>query len=619
MQNSYTYGTRVRTARAQELPMLSFVRRSVLFCNYCTALSCLVALGCSDGSKTETPVTGAGTGAAPATAGTAAPPAGTSGTTATAVAGTSSTTGRAGTSAAAGTGARPAGTGAVAAGTGAPATAGTGAAPAAGTGAPAPGGGTTSVLQFHNNASRDGMSIQPAFTRAAAAMIKRDPAFMATMSGPTYAQPLYFDAGSGGKDLVIVATEQNEVSAFDAASGAMVWRKMLGATSANGGGPGGCSLGNITPLGITGTPVIDAASRTLFLNAMVSNKHQIFALSLEDGATKAGWPVDPGSVTGGSVTFNHPAHNQRGALTILNGMVYVPYGGHFGDCGDYHGWVVGVPLDNPKAPIGWATRAAAGGIWAPSGVASDGKSVWVATGNTMARPSASFPSFSSPATWGDGEAIIRLPPDLKFTADNKDFFTPQNWAMLDSEDLDVGGSGVVLFSVPGATPSDLAIALGKDGTAYLASRDNLGAMGSGVASAKVSSDQIMQSAVAYTTPTGTFVAMRARGTGCPSGAGAITTLKISAASPPAITTAWCAGATSTGSPMVTTTDGMSESIVWYVAGTKLVGYNGETGAEVFNGGAAGDAVTSANKWQTPIAAKGKIYFASSNQLHAFKL
>jgi hypothetical protein len=476
------------------------------------------------------------------------------------------------------------------------------------------------VLQYHNHANRDGMFKQPAFTRAAAAKIHRDAAFTAMMSGPTYAQPLFFEGGPGGKDILIVATEQNEVSAFDAAGGAMVWRKTLGPTSANGGGPGGCALGNISPLGITGTPVIDAASRTLFVNAMVSNKHQIFALSLDDGSTKTGWPVDVSSVKAGSRSFNSAAQNQRGALLILNGIVYVPYGGHYGDCGDYHGWVVGVPVDNPKAPLAWATRASAGGIWAPGGVASDGKSVWVATGNTMAAPSASLPSFSSPGTWGDGEAILRLPPDLNFTAATKDYFTPQNWAALDGADNDVGGSGVVLFSVPGATPSDLAIALGKDGSAYLANRDNLGAMGGQVGSiVKTSTEAIMQAAVAYNTPTGTFVAMRARGNGCPSGAGAITAMKVSAASPPAISVGWCAGGTSTGSPIVTTTDGTNESIVWYVAGTKLVGYNGETGAEVFNGGAAGDAVSAAAKWQTPIAAKGRIYFASQNQLYAFTL
>jgi hypothetical protein len=464
------------------------------------------------------------------------------------------------------------------------------------------------------------MYVVPAFTRAAVAKMHRDPAFMATMSGPTYAQPLYFEGGPNGKDVVIVATEQNEVSAFDALSGAMVWRKMLGAPSAKGGGPGGCPLGNIDPIGITGTPVIDASSRTLFLNAMVSNKHQIFALSIDDGATKPGWPVDVSTVKAGDISFNSPAQNQRGALLVLNGNVYVPYGGHFGDCGEYRGWVVGVPIANPSAPFGWATRAVAGGIWAPSGVASDGKSVWVATGNTMARPSGSFPSFSTPSSWGDGEAILRLPPDLKFAADTKDFYTPQNWGTLDSEDSDLGSSGVMLIDVPGATPSEVALALGKDRLAHLVDRGNLGGMGKQIGNpTMVSSELIMQAAVAYTTPTGTFVAMRARGASCPTGSGAITAMKISASSPPAISVNWCAGAASRGSPMVTTSDGTNESIVWYVAGTKLIGHNGETGAEVFNGGAAGDAVTTFAQWQTPIAVKGRIYFASNNQLYAFTL
>jgi hypothetical protein len=478
---------------------------------------------------------------------------------------------------------------------------------------------TGSVLQYHNHANRDGVYTQPGFTRAAAAKLHLDTTFTAMMSGPTYAQPLYFEGGPGGKDLLIVATETNEVSAFDAANGSMVWRKMLGASSDAGGGPGGCGLGNISPLGITGTPVIDAASKTLFLDAMIADAHQIFALSLDDGSTKAGWPLDVSSVKSGSTSFNPPAQNQRGALLILNGILYVPYGGHYGDCGDYHGWVVGVPLDNPKAPLAWATRASAGGIWAPSGLASDGTSVFAATGNTMAGPAGAFPAFSSPATYGDGEAVVRLPPDLNFAAGNKDYFAAQDWQALDQGDNDIGGSGVVLFSAPGATPSNLAIALGKDGSAYLLNRDNLGAMGGQIGTPlAVSGEQIMQAAVAYTTPTGTFVAMRARGNGCPSGSGQITAMKVSAASPPALSVAWCAGGTSTGSPMVTTTDGTNESIVWYVAGTKLVGYNGETGAEVFNGGTGSD-VASANKWQTPIAAKGRIFFASSNQLYAFTL
>lgn len=577
----------------------------------------LMAAACSSSNGTPATNPTAGTTAAPTTA------SGSGATTAPGTtvpkAGTGTTTGTAGTLAASSGTAAPAiaGTPAATGGTVAPATAGTSANPPPAT------GGTANVLQFHKNASRDGHYVDAAFTRAAAAKIHKDAGFMATMSGPTYAQPLFFEGGPGGKDIVIVATETNEVSAFDAMTGAMVWRTMVAPAGPKGGGAGGCSLANITPVGVTGTPVIDAASRTLFLAAMTTNgKHEIHALSLDDGKAKPGWPVDVSAVKAGSTAFNSPAENQRGALLILNGILYVPYGGHFGDCGDYRGWVVGVPIDNPKAPLAWATRGSAGGVWAPSGIASDGTSVFVATGNTMAAPSGAFPMFSSPSSWSDGEAIIRLPPDLTFTGkETKDFFAAENWAALDDMDLDIGGSGVVLFNVPGATPSKLAIALGKDGSAYLASQENLGGMGGQLGKpVSVGMGNIMQAAVAYTTPTGTFVTMRAPGTMCTGGGGrGLTSIKITAASPPAIEGSWCAAISSSGSPIVTSTDGSKDSVVWIVAGTKLLGFDGETGAPVFNGGAAGDAVGSANPWQTPIVAKGRLYFASSNQLQAFSL
>ncbi len=75
--------------------------------------------------------------------------------------------------------------------------------------------------------------------------------------------------------------------------------------------------------------------------------------------------------------------NQRGALLILDGRLYVPYGGHFGDCGDYYGWVVGISLRNPRVVVSWRTRARGGGIWAPGGITSDGPSLFVVTGNTL--------------------------------------------------------------------------------------------------------------------------------------------------------------------------------------------------------------------------------------------
>jgi hypothetical protein len=79
------------------------------------------------------------------------------------------------------------------------------------------------------------------------------------------------------------------------------------------------------------------------------------------------WPID---VADALQPFNSRDQNERGALTIVDGMLYVPFGGHFGDCGDYHGWVVGVSLPNAAKVISWSTRARGGGIWAPGGISA---------------------------------------------------------------------------------------------------------------------------------------------------------------------------------------------------------------------------------------------------------
>lgn len=517
--------------------------------------------------------------------------------------------GAAGFGAAAGTG-PTSGFGAPGAGAG-----GLGVGPAAGTagGAPVASTGMASVLQYHNHSNRDGLYVDAAFTRAAAAMIRRDPSFMVPIKGPTYAQPLYFDDPSGN-DLLITATEQNEVSAFSPMTGMPVWQMTLGEP-----GEPGCG-GNIRPLGITGTPVIDAESRTLYVAAMLKgDQHKIFALSLEDGSTLPGWPVDVNTVKAGNVAFNSATQHQRGALLIVGRTVYVPYGGHFQDCGDYHGWVVGVPLDNPSAPIGFATLGFGGGIWAPGGLASDGTSVFASTGNTMEEPGAIN---TTPSTWAHGNAVLRLSPGLTNIgeAQTADFFATENWKMQDMEGLDLGGSSPVLFSLPGATPSELALALGKSGEAYLLNRMDLGGMGGELQMTTISGGSIaggmIQATAVYPTPSGMFAAFRSAQAvmECKSGAGNYGTLKVTPGSPPTMAVEWCSEGNGTGSPIVTSPDGMTDSIVWYFAGGKLKGVNGETGTEIFSDPVS---VGTIDKFQTPIVAKGRMFIASTNAVHAF--
>jgi PQQ-like domain len=475
--------------------------------------------------------------------------------------------------------------------------------------APASPGGA--VLQYHKNATRDGHYVDPAVGRSAAPRLHRDPAFRSSVPGPTYAQPLFWAATRPNeKDLLFVATAQARVHALDGSTGAEVWQRSLGAPVGRDQLP----CGNIDPLGVTGTPVIDAASRTLFVDAMTTAAggaptHRLAALSIDDGSMRPGWPVDVAAARPGSLAFNAAVQNQRGALALLGGTLYVPYGGHFGDCGDYHGWVVGVPTGRPASAGAWATRATGGGIWAPGGIAADGGALYVATGNTFGASS-----------WGDGESVIRLGPGPSFSREPADFFAPATWAALDRADADLGGSGPILVDVPGATPSQLVVALGKDGNAYLIDRPRMGGIGGAVAARRVSTDAIIGAAAAYTTGRGTYVVFPGRGIGCPRGqAGDLTAIRIDAASPPTMTVAWCAAQHGRGSPIVTTTDGRSDAIVWSVGAGgdgRLRGFDGETGQVVFDGG-PGEAMSGVQRYQTPVVAKGRIFVVGDREVYAF--
>src|SRR5213596_1033118 len=132
------------------------------------------------------------------------------------------------------------------------------------------------VTQEHNNPSRDGVYIDAAFTPSAAANLTRDLTFDGTISGNVYAQPLYIEGGPNGP-MIIAVTESNNVYALNATTGAMIWQVNVGTPF-----PGGVPCGNITPVGITGTPVVDLASRSLLFDAMINgnpNKHFIYSLN----------------------------------------------------------------------------------------------------------------------------------------------------------------------------------------------------------------------------------------------------------------------------------------------------------------------------------------------------
>jgi hypothetical protein len=302
-----------------------------------------------------------------------------------------------------------------------------------------------------------------------------------------------------------------------------------------------------------------------------------------------------------------------------------------------------VPVNDPASATGWATDGLHAGIWAVGGLTTDGNSVFAATGNTSGAP---------PDQWMGGEAILRLGLDGTFSGDSADYFTPSNWFTLDvgdpntmtPGDLDLGDEAPLIVDVPGATPSQLVVALGKSGVAHLLDRNNLGGIGTGdgvngegVFSTRVAAEgngtfgRIRTAAATYTTPSGTYVVFSvstpgATGFGCPAGtSGDLVALLISRSAPPTISVAWCADNHGRGAPIVTTTDGSSEPVVWTIgaegtdplSANRLFAYNGETGEPLFTGGGSDEHMTFVQRFSTPIAVNGRIIVAADGRLFVF--
>jgi outer membrane protein assembly factor BamB len=470
------------------------------------------------------------------------------------------------------------------------------------------------VATYHNGNTRQGSYVTPTLTQAAAANLQLDPNFTGTVSGNVHAQPLYWQPSGSSAGEIIVATETNQVYALDATTGATLWSVQLAPPEPNSA----LGCGDIDPEGITGTPVIDSKTGTLYLDALtaVNNAptHTLYALSLANkGATLPGWPINVDAmVTAAGGHFNSKYQGERGAQLLLGGTLYVTYGGRDGDCGTYYGTVIGV---NPatQALIGkWQTTASGGGIWAQGGVSSDGKALFVTTGNT-------FTNSSSP--WSGGEAIIRLPESLAFAGKSADYFAPSNWQTLDDQDRDLGGTEAIPLNVDSATgkPAARVIAFGKDGNAYLANRNKLGGIGGQIGITHVSGSVIITAPAVYETPTTTMVAFTSYNGMAPcAGQNNLTMLDVAPKGTSPVSVAWCQDFSGRGSPIVTTTDGVSNPIVWVVGaeGDNLLhGFNATTGAVLFGGGGA--TMSGLNRFQTLIAANGRLYVAANNKVYSF--
>ncbi len=300
---------------------------------------------------------------------------------------------------------------------------------------------------YHLDASRTALSA--GFPAPTSTLVK---AWAAKLDGAVYAQPLVV----GGR--VIAATEGDSIYALDPRDGSVVWRQNVGTPVRKSSLP----CGNIDPLGITGTPAYDPATNSLFAVAEVTGFHHVlFALDPQTGAVRWSRTID--------VAGDDPrTHQQRPALAVANGYVYVGFGGLAGDCGQYRGKVVGVPASGQGETISYIVPVAReGAVWATGGPVVDAAgNLYVSTGNG---------SSTSKTHYDGSDSVVELSPKLEMISR----FAPSGWAEDNAGDADLGSLSPVLL------PNGFVFIAGKSGTGYVLRQGNLGGIGGQVSSASV--------------------------------------------------------------------------------------------------------------------------------------
>jgi outer membrane protein assembly factor BamB len=272
-----------------------------------------------------------------------------------------------------------------------------------------------------------------------------------TFDGALYGEPLVF----GGR--VFVATENDTVYALSAANGTVEWSVHLASPVPSQSLP----CGDISPtVGITGTPVIDAARGELFVVAdeLVNGTaaHQLVGLSTATGKTELNQNVDPSGSTPTALL-------QRTGLTLDAGRVVFGYGGNYGDCSTYHGWVLSVP-EAGGADAAFAVDAASGesqgAVWmgGAAPVVDAGGNVWVAVGNGSV--------YSSSHAYDDSDSVLELSPSLTL----EQYFAPSSWPSDNAHDLDIS-------TAPALLADGQVVAAGKARIVYLLNGSSLGGIG----------------------------------------------------------------------------------------------------------------------------------------------
>ncbi|HVB85174.1 MAG TPA: putative Ig domain-containing protein [Candidatus Dormibacteraeota bacterium] len=359
------------------------------------------------------------------------------------------------------------------------------------------------VFTYHNDLSRDGSNpSEYALTTSNVAAGTFGKLFSCTVDGAIYAQPLWvphLTINGATHNVVFVATQHESLYAFDADASPceMLWHADLidsnhggtaGETSVPSGPTGGmvgAGLGDITPeVGVTGTPVIDPSTDTLYVvsKSVVASGptfyQRLHAIDILTGNEKFGGPTTiaatyPGTGDGGTTTtFVPQQENQRAGLALVNGTVYIAWSSHE-DMPPYYGWMMGYSASTlqQKYVLNVTPNVRWGGIWMGGGApaADSSNNLFIVTGN------ATFDANNASAPNNDyGDSFLKLTSALNVSS----YFTPSDQANDNSNDNDFGSGGAaILVDQPNGPVPHLVIGGGKDGYLYLLNRDSLGGYG----------------------------------------------------------------------------------------------------------------------------------------------
>ena len=478
--------------------------------------------------------------------------------------------------------------------------------------------------------------------------------FSYPLDGVSDASPLYVAnvniPGKGLRNVVYVATEHDSVFAFDAdgLQSSPLWQVNFigpaqGITTVPPGDISECC--DISPeIGITGSPVIDPATNTLYVvaktkeisGANATYVHRLHALDITTGSEKLGGPVViSGSVSGtghgssgGSVPFLSLRENQRPALLLSNGVVYVAFAAH-GDQPPYHGWVFGYNASNLQQVMVYNTTpdGAAGGVWqSGDGLSTDSSgNIFFVTGNG---------GFTADVGGRDyGDSFVKL----SATGAVLDYFTPHDQANMNAGDLDLGSGGATLLPDQSGPHPHLAVSAGKNGTIYVVDRDNMGHY-------RTSNDNQIVQVLPKSFPGGTFATGNFKAPVYWNGRlyfsadgdfiRMFTVTNGLLSTSPASMSSFVVNYP--GATLSVSANGNSNSILWAVErvdqdplgnGTRAPGVlhafdASDLSTELYNSNeAAGarDSLDFAAKWAAPVVANGKVFVASEGLLTVFGL